>query len=255
VGPVASSSSTAVSQSLAVVEEKDEAMVSRLEDLEDNVDRLNAIIKETEVCLLQAQNDVQSRVEHIEVLEQELVLCNQEIEDLKKEKQLTAEETVKAQTELAALSSKATEQSRTHDAKVNALEDALHEKRRMEEQLNFAKDDLSIQVKRLEHQLNEKDSTVQALADDLTSKNEKIRELQDALKQCSADNAAQDVTPTHSPSTFKVLSDENYTVYPSPPTFNKMPSPAVANGGSGSKMERARRFQTVTQTLHIPPNP
>ena len=63
--------------------------------------------------------------------------------------------------ELAVLSSKATEQSRTHDAKVNALEDALHEKRRMEEQLNFAKDDLSIQVKRLEHQLNEKDSTVQ----------------------------------------------------------------------------------------------
>ena len=53
VGPVASSSSTVVSQSLAVVEEKDEAMVSRLEDLEDNVDRLNAIIKETEVCLLQ----------------------------------------------------------------------------------------------------------------------------------------------------------------------------------------------------------
>ena len=45
---------------------------------------------------------------------------------------------------------------------------------------------------------------LQALADDLTSKNEKIRELQDALKQCSADNAVQDVTPTHSPSTFKV---------------------------------------------------
>ena len=45
---------------------------------------------------------------------------------------------------------------------------------------------------------------LQALADDLTSKNEKIRELQDALKQCSANNAAQDVTPTTSPSTFKV---------------------------------------------------
>ena len=46
----------------------------------------------------QAQNDVQSRVEHIEVLEHELAICNQEIEDLKKEKQLKAEETVKAQT-------------------------------------------------------------------------------------------------------------------------------------------------------------
>ena len=45
---------------------------------------------------------------------------------------------------------------------------------------------------------------LQALADDLTSKNEKIQELQDVLKQCSPDNAAQDVTPTHSPSTFKV---------------------------------------------------
>ena len=40
---------------LAVVEERDEAMVGRMEDLEDNVERLNAIIKETEVCLLQVR--------------------------------------------------------------------------------------------------------------------------------------------------------------------------------------------------------
>ena len=40
---------------LAVVEERDEAMVGRMEDLEDNVERLNAIIKETEVCLLQVK--------------------------------------------------------------------------------------------------------------------------------------------------------------------------------------------------------
>ena len=40
---------------LAVVEERDEAMVGRMEELEDNVERLNAIIKETEVCLLQVR--------------------------------------------------------------------------------------------------------------------------------------------------------------------------------------------------------
>ena len=43
---------------LAVVEERDEAMVGRMEDLEDNVERLNAIIKETEVCLLQVKKSV-----------------------------------------------------------------------------------------------------------------------------------------------------------------------------------------------------
>ena len=43
---------------LAVVEERDEAMVGRMEDLEDNVERLNAIIKETEVCLLQVNKSV-----------------------------------------------------------------------------------------------------------------------------------------------------------------------------------------------------
>ena len=48
--------------------------------------------------LSQAQSDVQSRVEHIEVLEQELFQCNQEIEQLKEETQVKAEETVRAQT-------------------------------------------------------------------------------------------------------------------------------------------------------------
>ena len=43
---------------LAVVEERDEAMVGRMEDLEDNVERLNAIIKETEVCLLQVKKSL-----------------------------------------------------------------------------------------------------------------------------------------------------------------------------------------------------
>ena len=49
-------------------------------------------------CFLQAQSDVQSRVEHIEVLELELFQCNQEIEQLKEERQVKAEETVRAQT-------------------------------------------------------------------------------------------------------------------------------------------------------------
>ena len=42
--------------SLEVVEEKDEAIVGRLEDLEENVDRLNQIIRDTELCLQQVQN-------------------------------------------------------------------------------------------------------------------------------------------------------------------------------------------------------
>lgn len=41
------------SLSLEVVEEKDEAIVGRLEDLEENVDRLNQIIRDTELCLHQ----------------------------------------------------------------------------------------------------------------------------------------------------------------------------------------------------------
>ena len=41
--------------SLEVVEEKDEAIVGRLEDLEDNVDRLNQIIRDTELCLHQVK--------------------------------------------------------------------------------------------------------------------------------------------------------------------------------------------------------
>ena len=44
---------SAQSLSLEVVEEKDEAIVGRLEDLEENVDRLNQIIRDTELCLQQ----------------------------------------------------------------------------------------------------------------------------------------------------------------------------------------------------------
>ena len=44
---------SASSLSLEVVEEKDEAIVGRLEDLEENVDRLNQIIRDTELCLQQ----------------------------------------------------------------------------------------------------------------------------------------------------------------------------------------------------------
>ena len=69
----------------------------------------------------------------------------------------------------------------------------------------FIDDAFVVRCKKIIHLL-------QALADDLTSKNEKIRELQDALKQCSADNAAQDVTPTHSPSTFKVSYNGGFLV-------------------------------------------
>ena len=43
------------SSSLEVVEEKDEAIVGRLEDLEENVDRLNQIIRDTELCLQQVK--------------------------------------------------------------------------------------------------------------------------------------------------------------------------------------------------------
>ena len=46
----------------------------------------------------QAQDDVQSRMEHIESLEKELSNRNEVIEELRKEKQIKAEETVKAQT-------------------------------------------------------------------------------------------------------------------------------------------------------------
>lgn len=41
------------SSSLETVQEKDEAIVGRLEDLEENVDRLNQIIRDTELCLQQ----------------------------------------------------------------------------------------------------------------------------------------------------------------------------------------------------------
>ena len=44
------------SLSLEVVEEKDEAIVGRLEDLEENVDRLNQIIRDTELCLHQVNS-------------------------------------------------------------------------------------------------------------------------------------------------------------------------------------------------------
>lgn len=46
-------SHTQSSLSLEVVEEKDEAIAGRLEDLEENVDRLNQIIRDTELCLNQ----------------------------------------------------------------------------------------------------------------------------------------------------------------------------------------------------------
>ena len=47
---------SAQSLSLEVVEEKDEAIVGRLEDLEENVDRLNQIIRDTELCLQQVNH-------------------------------------------------------------------------------------------------------------------------------------------------------------------------------------------------------
>ena len=43
------------SSSLETVQEKDEAIVGRLEDLEENVDRLNQIIRDTELCLQQVK--------------------------------------------------------------------------------------------------------------------------------------------------------------------------------------------------------
>ena len=49
-------SHTQSSLSLEVVEEKDEAIVGRLEDLEENVDRLNQIIRDTELCLHQVSS-------------------------------------------------------------------------------------------------------------------------------------------------------------------------------------------------------
>ena len=47
--------------------------------------------------LLKAQEDVQSRMEHIDCLEKELSNTNVVIEELRKEKQIKAEESVKAQ--------------------------------------------------------------------------------------------------------------------------------------------------------------
>ena len=47
---------TQSSLSLEVVEEKDEAIAGRLEDLEENVDRLNQIIRDTELCLNQVSS-------------------------------------------------------------------------------------------------------------------------------------------------------------------------------------------------------
>ena len=47
---------TQSSLSLEVVEEKDEAIAGRLEDLEENVDRLNQIIRDTELCLHQVSS-------------------------------------------------------------------------------------------------------------------------------------------------------------------------------------------------------
>ena len=49
-------SHTQSSLSLEVVEEKDEAIAGRLEDLEENVDRLNQIIRDTELCLHQVSS-------------------------------------------------------------------------------------------------------------------------------------------------------------------------------------------------------
>ena len=49
-------SHTQSSLSLEVVEEKDEAIAGRLEDLEENVDRLNQIIRDTELCLNQVSS-------------------------------------------------------------------------------------------------------------------------------------------------------------------------------------------------------
>ena len=49
------------------------------------------------LLLFQAQDDVTNRMEHIEALEKELLTKNEAIEELRKEKQLKAEETVKAQ--------------------------------------------------------------------------------------------------------------------------------------------------------------
>ena len=49
------------------------------------------------LLLLQAQHEVTNRMEHIEALEKELLTKNEAIEELRKEKQLKAEETVKAQ--------------------------------------------------------------------------------------------------------------------------------------------------------------
>ena len=132
-------------------------------------------------------------MEHIENLEKELSNKNDVIDVLRKEKQIKAEETVRAQTvnivlieifgihvklfsrkyfvllteyttklqELASLSEKSTEQSNGYETKIKDIEGAMEERKHTLEKIEIARDALTMQLRNLEQTLQEKDIQVE----------------------------------------------------------------------------------------------
>ena len=132
-------------------------------------------------------------MEHIENLEKELSNKNEAIDVLRKEKQIKAEETVRAQTvnivsikmldihveqlrrqyfvllteyiirlqELASLSEKSTEQSKGYETKIKDLEGAMEERKHTLEKIEIARDALTMQLRNLEQTLQDKDIQVE----------------------------------------------------------------------------------------------
>ena len=128
-------------------------------------------------------------MEHIENLEKELSNKNDVIDVLRKEKQIKAEETVRAQTvnivsikmldihveqyfvllaeyiirlqELASLSEKSTGQSKGYETKIKDIEGAMEERKHTLEKIEIARDALTMQLRNLEQTLQEKDIQVE----------------------------------------------------------------------------------------------
>ncbi|XP_071746763.1 uncharacterized protein [Lepeophtheirus salmonis] len=217
-----------------VLENKEkEEVVGRQQELEDNVERLNKVIKETDKCLRNAQNVVAARVVEIEGLKSQLQDRDTQIHDMK----IMNEKLQKSD-----------------HAKELEIEDLKLKRDETLELLDKAKVDLESEIMKYDKGLRRKERIIKDLSYEVEIKNKKVQELQTKLKIRSLDALEKDILSKDEESDNDRNDFGLTTCVVTPTTSNIIPNQHQpmneGNENSGNKWG----LNVVTQSLHIPPN-
>ncbi|CAB4069028.1 unnamed protein product [Lepeophtheirus salmonis] len=212
---------------------KKEEVVGRQQELEDNVERLNKVIKETDKCLRNAQNVVAARVVEIEGLKSQLQDRDTQIHDMK----IMNEKLQKSD-----------------HAKELEIEDLKLKRDETLELLDKAKVDLESEIMKYDKGLRRKERIIKDLSYEVEIKNKKVQELQTKLKIRSLDALEKDILSKDEESDNDRNDFGLTTCVVTPTTSNIIPNQHQpmneGNENSGNKWG----LNVVTQSLHIPPN-